>query len=517
MKKIMTFVLLCLIFVLFGNMSSFAGQYDLLPIGKNYLSLSNIRVLDNPMYYAETIEPIRVKANTTYTLVFDFNYLGQLTQDLSGVWVEIEENDGEYYHNDYIIEDRTNERAYFEFTTYNEMIQILFMPNGLENTYNIMLYEGSYVDFTGFLPYVHPNEVMNYQGLIPMDYDVPLTMDQIKSYITARNSLGQAMVYNVTSDTYTSSEKLPGNYQMMFQVTHNLITKNYILDIRVYDLTSPVISIPQTIEIPLAEKVDVNQIKEMLSITDNVDTISTSTLSILTDTYTPATTVGTYHVLFEASDLSGNKTTLEVPVTLVDLKGPVIKGPQLIYLYTTDPVLSNAQILAKYSAIDDVDGPVNVSISYNLYNQSLTAGSYQLTLRSTDSALNVTNRNIYINVIDNKGPVFETNDKIIEKSVADTMTDADIIAWFKNQLALSGVEATDVTILFNEYNSNESLSGSYYVYLTYDLDGLEQTSRVRIDVIENENSIPYVLYISVSSALLLIGFGVTYYVKKKRI
>jgi hypothetical protein len=518
MKKMMLFVLLCFIFVLFGNTGTFAGQYDELPKGKNYLSLSNVRILDDPGDYSETIDPIRVKPSTIYTLVFDFNFLGQHTQDLDRIFVEIEEIHGYDLYTIYLSADYINELAYIEFTPGYEWIQFNLIPNGTQNAYNIMLYEGSYDDFDGFAPYISPSEIMIYQGLIPVDYDSLLTMDQIKGYITARNSLGHAMVYDVTSDSYSSSLKLPGSYQMMFEASHNLITKKYILDIRIYDLASPIISIPTPIEIPLAEKIDVNQIKSKLNITDNVDTIDTESLSILEDTYTEATTVGTYHILFEASDLSGNKSTLEVPVTLIDRKGPTIYGSQIIYLYTTDTPLTNAQILSRYNATDDVDGDgVSVSITFNVYNQTLVPGVYQISLTSTDSSLNVTNRTINIHVIENKGPVFETNDKVIEKSVADTMSDADIITWFKAQLELSGIQSSNVTILFNEYKSNEELSGSYYVYLTYETDGLEQTSRVRIDVVEEEKTIPYILYISISSGLLIICFGVTFYVKKKRL
>ncbi|PKK99548.1 MAG: hypothetical protein CVV57_00400 [Tenericutes bacterium HGW-Tenericutes-2] len=516
MKKIMTFVLLCFIFLLFGKLNSNAGQYDSLPKGKNYLSLSNILLLESPDYYAQTIEPIRVKNNTIYTLVFDFDYLGQLTMDLSSVFIEIEEDSG-VNHSNYIIEDRQNERAYFEFTTSDEWIHIAYMPNGHTNGYNAMLYEGTYQDFNGFIPYINSSEIMNYQGLIPMDYDHLLTIDQIKSYVTAYNSQGHAIAYDVISDSYSASSKLPGAYQMTFQVTHNLITKKYILDIRIFDLTGPIISIPNLIEIPLAEKIDVNQIKSLLEVTDNVDIMDSANLSILNDTYTSATTVGIYYVLFEASDQSGNKSTLEVPITLVDKKGPVISGPQMIYLYTTDAPLSNSSILSKYKAVDDVDGNVSVSISYNLYNQTLTPGIYQMAISSSDAQLNTTNKNITIHVIENKGPIFETNEKIIEKSVADTMTDAEIIAWFKAQLELSGIQATNLNILFSEYKDNEKQSGSYYVYLSYESNGLTEITRVRIDVVEDENMIPFTLYISIASGLLIAGLGITYYVKKKRI
>jgi len=516
MKKIMTLIFVCFIALSFGKMNTSAGQFDSLPTGRNYLSLSNLQFLDTSNYYASTINKIRVKENTNYTLVVDYHFIGHLESFIDTIYVEIEELDGGHSHDDFILDDQINERVYFQFKTVSQWIHIKQMPIGHSNSYNAMLYEGTYQDFSGFVPYTNPSEIMNYQGLLPMDYDNLLSIDQIKSYISAYGSERYALLYDVLEDNYSSSNKLPGAYQMTFQVEHNYITKKYVLDLKVFDLASPIISVPNSIEIPLAKKIDVNEIKSLLSVVDNVDVINSSSLSILSDTYTDATTLGTYHVLFEASDSSGNKSTLEVPITLVDKQGPVIKGPKSIYLYTTDAPLSNDLILLKYVAMDDVDGQVSVSIHNNLYLQKEEQGAYEIVLTSIDAQLNRTYKYITVHVIENKGPIFETNDKIIEKSVADAMTDEEIITWFRAQLVLSQIAGTNVKILFNEYNNNEKLSGSYYVYLTYENNGVIENSRIRIDVIDEESSIPYALYITIASGLLVASISTTYYVKKKR-
>jgi hypothetical protein len=91
---------------------------------------------------------------------------------------------------------------------------------------------------------------------------------------------------------------------------------------------------------------------------------------------------------------------------------------------------------------------------------------------------------------------------VIEKTTADAMTDQDVIDWLKEQLELSGIQATNITVLYNEYETHEHEKGSYYVYMSYKVDGQDMTSRVRIDV---EQKPMNVLWIIIPSSGLLIA------------
>jgi hypothetical protein len=240
-------------------------------------------------------------------------------------------------------------------------------------------------------------------------------------------------------------------------------------------------------------------------------------LVVIEDTYSSATTVGDFSITVEATDTSGNSSNLVIPIQLVDLVGPTISGPLSIYLYTTDVALTNQQILNMFNAYDDVDGSnVLFDITTNNYNQQTSPGVYQMTLRAGDSQYNFTYKNIEIHVIENRGPVFVEDETILQASTAENMTDQEIIDWFKNLTQLSGLSVSQVSVIYNEYEGNEQLGGSYYVYLNYDLDGQTQTSRIRIDVEEDKTDINYFVVgtIGGSISLGLISFFI---LKKKKI
>ncbi|HPG43297.1 MAG TPA: hypothetical protein PLJ98_05785, partial [Acholeplasmataceae bacterium] len=204
-----------------------------------------------------------------------------------------------------------------------------------------------------------------------------------------------------------------------------------------------------------------------------------------------------------ATDSTGNTNTIDVSITLVDKQGPKITGPTSIYLYTSDASLSNAEIQNKFIFNDDIDGAnVTVSIITNEYQQTSTPGKYKITFKAVDQTQNVSLFNVYIHVIENRGPVFEHSELVIEKTTADAMTDQDVIDWLKEQLELSGIQATNIMVLYNEYETHEHEKGSYYVYMSYKVDGQDMTSRVRIDV---EQKPVNVLWIIIPSSGLLIA------------
>jgi hypothetical protein len=269
------------------------------------------------------------------------------------------------------------------------------------------------------------------------------------------------------------------------------------------DITAPTLSIDGTLEIPLKDKWTIDDIKKEVMINDNVDTLSWTDLVVTNDTYTDAESLGNYQISFSATDSSGNTNTIDISITLVDRQGPKITGPTSIYLYTSDATLSNADIQNKFTFNDDIDGAnVTVSIITNEYQQTSTPGKYKITFKAVDQTQNVSLFNVYIHVIENRGPVFEHSELVIEKTTADAMTDQDVIDWLKEQLELSGIQATNIMVLYNEYETHEHEKGSYYVYMSYKVDGQDMTSRVRIDV---EQKPVNVLWIIIPSSGLLIA------------
>jgi hypothetical protein len=470
----------------------------------NHLNLSQLVYNEEFEGSARTETSIILKPHTTYTLVMSQDFLGQAWDHIDQRYIEIEEWSGSKYYLDLLSIDMTHGRAYFTFDTQEGLIDLLDIPVKGEANYDIILYEGTYADFPGFIPYVDADDPLEYFGVLPIDYDTQPTLETITSYVIAKDPFGGTISSTLIFDDYTISNKLPGTYQMVFEADYNDISKRYYLDVKVMDITAPTLSIDGTLEIPFKEKWTIDDIKKEVVIHDNVDALSWTDLVVTNDTYTDAESLGNYQMSFSVTDSSGNTNTIDVSITLVDQQGPKITGPSSIYLYTSDASLSNADIQSKLTFEDDIDGTnVTISIIANEYQQTSTPGKYKITFKAVDQAQNVSLFYVFIHVIENRGPVFEHNELVIEKTTADAMTDQDVIDWLKEQLELSGIQATNITVLYNEYETHEHEKGSYYVYMSYKVDGQDMTSRVRIDVEQKPVNVLWVIL--PASGLLIAG------------
>lgn len=513
MKKIYVSLLVLCVMTLFGVKPLLASESEL-PENSNYLDISNLEMIPGYSKMAKTINPIYVIPQTTYTVVMNLGFIGVHEMSIGDVSAIIQEVSSGSTYTKLILADYPNDRVYFEFTPNSNYIHFLEFPIDPYNYQGIM-YEGTYQDFVRFETYAHHSTINNYYGVVPMDYDQQLTDVAIKNLVTAKNPFGQTISVSIESSTYLSSNNLPGTYQMVLVANHLDTYKRYILDIRVFDVTKPVISAPASIEVPISAKKTIDQIKAMITVTDNVDTLSSSDLVVVEDTYSSATQVGTYSMTFEVTDSSQNKSTATLSIDVTDTRGPVITGPLSIYIYSTDEPLTSSNILSRYTAFDTEEGVSKpITMTYDGYMQKTIPGVYDVKFESIDNLGNKTLMIVKIHVIDNRGPVFTANDLILSVTAANQMTNQELIDWFYEKASLLGIEANHVNIYFNEYEKNISLGGSYYVYMTYEYENQEQMARILVNV-EEENHTPWGTYgiIGLAIASASVGF---FMIKKRK-
>lgn len=515
MKKI------CLSLMIFGLVAIFAQfqvratTEDGYPIGKNYLDLHNLIMKSDVPDYAYTKDPIQVKSNQMYTIVVDFAFLGQHSDWLGDIYISIEEIPSHDVQSFLLLGDMALERAYVEFVPQDNYVHIMDLPM-MPTGYNAIMYEGSYNDFTGFEPYLDMDEQMTFQGVLPVDYDDPMTLESIESYIHAKDPYGNSLSLTVGTDEYSSGTKMPGSYTMTFMATFNQITKAYQLEVRVFDQSPPVIHNPGTLMIPLSDKTPVQNIIDTLTVTDNVDTLFPSDLELVSDTYTAKNTVGSSSITVSVSDSSGNTSSLQIPINLVDQNGPTITGPDTLYIYTTDVPMTHSDILSYYTIIDDVDG-TNVSIEFSTdeYLETLNPGIYAMTIKAYDTQANDRIKNIYVHVIENRGPSFSTDALILSVDAANAMTDDQIIDWFNEQTLSAGSNITNVSILYNEYDKHTSETGQYYVYLNYEEEGQTMVSRILVEVQAEEQPFSFMPYLEIGG-IGILGLAIFFILRRKK-
>jgi len=514
MKKMILFILMICMGVVVIRFEISAVGTNTFPVGKNYLNLSNLIMKSDNSGYAYTQNPILVKPNQQYTIVLDYGFLGQHSDWLGDIYISIEEYPSHDSYDLLLLGNHVTEKAYVEFIPSEDYIHITSLPM-LPSNYDAILYEGLYTDFTGFEPYMDQNEKIDYYGVLPIDYDQPMTVEQIKSYIHSSDPYGNPLGISVENDGYSTGTKVPGCYQMTFLTTYNQISKRYYLEVRVFDQVPPIIHNPGTISVPLSEKASLNDIKQMITVSDNADAMTSNDLVVIQDTYSSANTIGTYSITVKAIDSSLNESSLVITILLVDLKGPIITGPSDIYLYTTDVPLTTEQIKEYYTFIDDVSGTnVGVIFTVDQYQQTQIAGIYNITLKAVDQQFNFSLKYISIHVIENRGPVYSNDEIILDIDTADNMSEQELIDWFTEHALSMGYDVSHVSILYNEYKNHENEDGSYYVYLNYDVNNETAMSRIRVDVSNVQKEVNYMLYLLIG--VPSVGGLITLFVLKRK-
>jgi hypothetical protein len=446
-------------------------------------------------------------------------FLKYLYEDIESKKIEITNVPGyEVFEHAYIKDDENN-RVYVEFLNIAEYIDIdtIHMPkNHVSSNYELVLYEGEYEDFFGFEPYLSIDDQVKHQGRLLINYDELLTTETISSYISATSPDNEPVTINITGDTYSSGLKLPGIYEMIYEANYNHIKKEFFLTIEVQDLTAPIISIDQPIEVPLVSKVDLNTIKSYINVSDNVDDLDYQDLIVTQDTYTDASEIGTYPMTVEVIDSSGNLATHTFDIELIDFMGPIIKGSDEIYLYATDDALTYTDILNYFIITDDIElDESSINISFDEYLQKTTPGVYLITISATDNALNTSTKDVYIHVIDNRGPQFNINEEyIIIVSSNEIKSESDIINWVSLKLKNEGIDAKKLRINHNEYTLRSNTKGQYYVYLDYEVDDQVYQTRVLMDVIEEQGFEFKAIYLLSLIPIATIGAIIIYRKKK---
>jgi hypothetical protein len=516
MKKILI-VILIVIASIFTWLPHLKAEEPEQVLYVNLLDLRNLTIESNGLS-SVTKSPIELKTGRNYTIALSYDFLGRNQILMDEYYIEMMFHPVGLYYDLIANIDQQNARLYLEFIAPSSLMDFYLFPIDVLNPcYDAILYEGYYADFNGFIPYLYEHEVMDYYGALPMDYDDLLTFHQIKSLIVAKDPFGNPIEVNLEFDNYSNSNQHPNQYQMIFSAMYLNIVKYYHLDIRVFDLTAPVLIVPELIEVDLGRKRSMESLLEEITISDNVDVLSHSNLVIIEDEYTSKNDVGPASITVSISDSSGNVTIGTLNIMLIDIEGPSISGTKAIYIYTTDIPLSHHDILNKYEVYDRVDKHnTTKEITVDQYLGSTLPGIYHVRITGYDTKMNATHYDIKIHVVEHRGPIFETDDTILIIDINNPLSETEIKNWFIDQMQNLGYQVSMVKVLHNEYEIADKKAGNYYVYLSYDIEEETYLTRLLIQVNEVENQgLHYMYYVGIS--LLTFGFLTVIYLKKKKI
>jgi hypothetical protein len=249
-----------------------------------------------------------------------------------------------------------------------------------------------------------------------------------------------------------------------------------------------------------------------MSITDNVETLTSSDIEVVSDLFTPnKDSVGEFPVVLSVSDSSGNKIEQSVNVIIKDTVAPTITGPDVLYTYLNDVPKTLEQIKSLYTSYDRFDGDITsgIVVDLNGYTGNMIV-VYEIYIKSTDIAGNRTIRTVHLHIIDDVAPVFSSVEPVITNEALASMTQDDLVAWFQTELLNQGLSASSVNILLNEYEHGRDLKEAY-IYFEYEVDGQMYQSRAKVDI--QEKGFNYTYYY-IGGGLILSTVALLFYKKK---
>lgn len=192
-------------------------------------------------------------------------------------------------------------------------------------------------------------------------------------------------------------------------------------------------------------------------------------------------------ITLEATDASGNTSTLDINVTVVDDILPVINGATKIVKGKTE-VLTLSNIQSYLSAIDNVDGNLSIELVQDGYSgNSSVIGSYLVKYKATDTAGNTKYHDVRIWVVDNTAPAWIVNDYFVNLGINEVMSRSELVSLLQASGMIGSDISYTVTFLTDEYTGNENIEGAYSVVMniTYE-DGSESVVQVELNVPETD-------------------------------
>lgn len=319
----------------------------------------------------------------------------------------------------------------------------------------------------------------------------------IISSVNLRGTLSTSEAVPLDGNTISSILSLPNILGLPYSGLNSYLDPFEFADVDV-DTKIPVFDgyqgkITSNVDSPIT----IEEIKSLLKVVDEVDGDITNRIVIENDDYSEnSRTLGTYPVVFSATDNSYNKATITINVQVVDVTTPTILGPDTIETSISSPI-SNNEILAMYTASDNYEGNLTSSITFTKNNyesaDKTRIGTHEVILSVKDSSKNVTYKTINVIVKDDIKPLISGPVEYI-KDYNSPLTLADIMSRLLVSDNIDGDLSSKLKIVEDNYSGNESIVGTYNIIfnVTDNSGNTSNNFKIIIYVEDNEDPVFYI-------------------------
>lgn len=507
MKKIILGFILSITFltVFIIKVEAYSPHY--LPGGKNYISSDNIIEVNETI---SSIDSFVIKPYTEYTFSVDNIFFEGMPFEGAICFYDNDVFIIEYSFDNYMMENNVDLNVWsYTFITPAEAnyMSFEFRDNGNyepgTELIGVQLEEG-FVP-TEYEPYIAGSIIDTSSpyfvgsGTIISYFDQPITISEIQSSLTAYDDIDGDLTDNINliQDGYSENMTSLGSYDLIFEVSDNSNNKTQLtVKVEVVDVLAPVFSDIGIIKAVYPNVYSVEEIKGMLTASDNYDGNISSNITLVDDRYTEfSSQTGLYEIEYSVTDTSGNTANYVQIIEVVDEEGPIISGNDNISV-GYDQELSMSNIKYGLSVVDnyDLSSTIELVLESNSYStNSHTLGTYLVQFSATDSSGNKTIKDIIINVVDEIGPVVYLNSSIIQVYSDTVLSLPDFAKLLVNTNELSDKQDYFIKIKYDSYSKNSFNPGTYHLYLDFE-DGYGKvlSKEFQINVLERDYDYLYI-------------------------
>lgn len=483
MKKIFLLVLMIGMVLIQAHRHVFAYEPNYLPGGKNYISNDNY-IFTSGDSGLSPMDPFVVKPEMTYTLSFPailFSpafeveiYIYENATDLSLIVLTEEdfelESIGEMratYSFDIPVGGNYLEVYFYDVDmTSSDPIPDIQLEEGNQATAYEVYIEGTMIDTTS--PYFQSS------GVIVSYVDQPITAVEIQSALSAYDKVDGDVSSSIglVNDNYTEFMDTLGTYTLDFSVSDSSQNTSLItIYVQVVDVLAPVFSDVTELTAIYPNTYTSAEIIGMLSASDNYDGDISSSIALETDEYTAnAAITGSYPMTFSVMDTSGNETTHDILVHVVDQESPIITGDETLVIGYNN-YYSEDSMLSMLSVSDNYDQGLEILIESNGYkNHYQSIGEYTVIFSATDSSGNKTEKTLLIQVVDEIGPMIYLDLSVIQVYSDTVMTLPDFAHLLTKTKELDEDKDYLITVKYDSYSSHAQTPGIYHMQVQFEDD-----------------------------------------------
>lgn len=232
--------------------------------------------------------------------------------------------------------------------------------------------------------------------------------------------------------------------------------------------------------------VTLEQVKGLLTAIDETDGDITDDIEVKSNAYEGnEKKLGTFPIVFQVSDSSGNIAETTINVVVRDITKPVISGKMEYTLKQTE-TLSLETIKSGLIITDNYDTLTkeNLTLVQDNYTRNKTnVGTYNVIYKVRDNSTNSTQVTITVNVTDGIAPVINGSN-VINTDLSLEKPLNELLSSYNAEDAEDGILSIEVEE--DNYSKNKNKTGSYKVIVSAtDESGNKSTKEITINVKDN--------------------------------